>query len=67
MRGHFRERTPGHWAIILDLRDPATASGVASDIASRALTCQPCICPALRLFANMSTARWRTSQWEEGV
>jgi integrase len=24
MKGHLRERSPGHWAIILDLRDPAT-------------------------------------------
>jgi integrase len=24
MRGHIRERSPGHWAIILDLRDPQT-------------------------------------------
>jgi integrase len=24
MRGHIRERSPGHWAIILDQRDPAT-------------------------------------------
>jgi integrase len=24
MRGHLRERAPGHWAIILDLHDPAT-------------------------------------------
>src|ERR1039458_2260137 len=24
MKGHIRERSPGHWAIILDLRDPAT-------------------------------------------
>ena len=24
MKGHIRERAPGHWAIILDLRDPAT-------------------------------------------
>jgi len=24
MKGHLRERTPGHWAIILDLHDPAT-------------------------------------------
>jgi integrase len=24
MKGHLRERTPGHWAIILDLPDPAT-------------------------------------------
>ena len=24
MKGHLRERTPGHWAIILDLYDPAT-------------------------------------------
>ena len=21
MKGHIRERSPGHWAIILDLRD----------------------------------------------
>lgn len=24
MKGHIRERSPGHWAIILDARDPAT-------------------------------------------
>lgn len=24
MRGHIRERSPGHWAIVLDLRDPVT-------------------------------------------
>ncbi len=24
MKGHIRERAPGHWAIILDMRDPAT-------------------------------------------
>jgi len=24
MRGHIRERSPGHWAIVLDSRDPAT-------------------------------------------
>jgi integrase len=24
MKGHIRERSPGHWAVILDLRDPAT-------------------------------------------
>jgi integrase len=24
MKGHLRERSPGHWAIILDQRDPAT-------------------------------------------
>src|SRR5262245_15855031 len=24
MKGHLRERSPGHWAIILDARDPAT-------------------------------------------
>lgn len=24
MRGHLRERSPGHWAIILDARDPKT-------------------------------------------
>ena len=24
MRGHIRERSPGHWAIILDARDPQT-------------------------------------------
>ena len=25
MRGHIRERSPGHWAIILDVRDAAGA------------------------------------------
>lgn len=24
MKGHLRERSPGHWAIIIDLRDPET-------------------------------------------
>jgi hypothetical protein len=24
MKGHIRERSPGRWAIIIDLRDPAT-------------------------------------------
>jgi hypothetical protein len=25
MKGHIRERSPGHWAIVLDMpRDPAT-------------------------------------------
>ena len=24
MKGHIRERSPGHWAIILDTTDPAT-------------------------------------------
>jgi hypothetical protein len=22
MRGHIRERSPGHWAIVIDVRDP---------------------------------------------
>jgi hypothetical protein len=22
MKGHIRERSPGHWAIVIDLRDP---------------------------------------------
>jgi hypothetical protein len=24
MKGHIRERSPGHWAIVLDVRDAAT-------------------------------------------
>jgi hypothetical protein len=24
MKGHIRERSPGHWAIILDIPDPQT-------------------------------------------
>src|SRR6059058_2368230 len=24
MKGHLRERSPGHWDIVLDVRDPAT-------------------------------------------
>jgi integrase len=24
MRGHIRERSPGHWGIVIDVRDPAT-------------------------------------------
>src|SRR6185295_10183294 len=24
MRGHIRERSPGHWAIVIDVRDPTT-------------------------------------------
>ena len=26
MKGHIRQRSPGHWAIILDTRDPATGN-----------------------------------------
>lgn len=26
MKGHIRERSPGHWAIVIDLRDPATGT-----------------------------------------
>ncbi len=26
MKGHIRERSPGRWAIVIDLRDPATGS-----------------------------------------
>jgi hypothetical protein len=25
MKGHIRERSPGHWAIVIDVRDPATS------------------------------------------
>jgi hypothetical protein len=24
MKGHIRERSPGHWAIVIDVRDPVT-------------------------------------------
>ena len=24
MKGHIRERSPGHWAIVIDVRDPET-------------------------------------------
>ena len=27
MKGHIRERSPGHWAVILDVRDPRPAKG----------------------------------------
>jgi hypothetical protein len=32
MKGHLRERSPGHWAIVIDVRDPAkrSANGMAS-------------------------------------
>ena len=26
MKGHIRERSPGHWAIVIDVRDPATGT-----------------------------------------
>jgi hypothetical protein len=26
MRGHLRERSPGHWAIVIDVRDPQTGT-----------------------------------------
>src|SRR5215510_780731 len=26
MKGHIRERSPGHWAIVIDVRDPATGN-----------------------------------------
>jgi hypothetical protein len=24
MKGHIRERSPGHWAIVIEMRDPVT-------------------------------------------
>jgi hypothetical protein len=24
MKGHIRERSPGHWAIVIEVRDPQT-------------------------------------------
>jgi hypothetical protein len=24
MKGHLRERSPGHWAIVIDVREPQT-------------------------------------------
>jgi hypothetical protein len=24
MKGHIRERSPGHWAIVIDVRDPVS-------------------------------------------
>ena len=24
MKGHIRERSPGHWAIVIDVREPQT-------------------------------------------
>jgi hypothetical protein len=33
MKGHLRERSPGHWAIVIDVRDPASAAQMA--LASR--------------------------------
>jgi hypothetical protein len=26
MKGHLRERSPGHWAIVIDVRDPKTGA-----------------------------------------
>jgi hypothetical protein len=33
MKGHIRERSPRHWAIVIDVRDPASAAQMA--LASR--------------------------------
>jgi hypothetical protein len=35
MKGHIRKRSPGHWAIILDLCDRAPESAGANGIRSR--------------------------------
>jgi hypothetical protein len=29
MKGHIRERSPGHWAIVIDVRDPKTGQAQA--------------------------------------
>jgi len=29
MRGHLRERSPGHWAIVIDVRDPTNRKAQA--------------------------------------
>ena len=31
MRGHLRERSPGHWAIVIDVRDPTVCRQSISD------------------------------------
>jgi hypothetical protein len=35
MKGHIRERSPGHWAIVLDVRDPQTGKRSAAGIPLR--------------------------------
>src|SRR5262245_52513113 len=30
MKGHIRERSPGHWAIVIDVRDPQTGQRTPS-------------------------------------
>jgi hypothetical protein len=29
MKGHLRERSPGHWAIVIDVRDPPSSAQMA--------------------------------------
>jgi hypothetical protein len=46
MKGHIRERSPGHWAIVIDVRDPyrqaqAQVAFVRRDEASGAGTNRP--------------------------
>ena len=31
MKGHIRERSPGRWAIVIDLHDPETGNGVSEN------------------------------------
>ena len=41
MRGHLRERSPGHLAIVIDVRDPAPASASATGTPSWAPSARP--------------------------
>jgi len=36
MKGHIRERSPGRWAIVIDVRDPSQGDADANGIPSAA-------------------------------
>ena len=44
MKGHIRERSAGHWAIVIDARDPSQGDADANGIPSAA--------PSERLRSN---------------
>jgi len=44
MKGHIRERSSGHWAIVIDARDPSQGDADANGIPSAA--------PSERLKSN---------------
>jgi hypothetical protein len=44
MTGHIRERSPGHWVIVIDVEDPKTGRDDADEVAFGHMPGLPLVC-----------------------